>query len=94
MPQATGVTSERCNAFESPSSVVADYTVSPAIVRTYVVQLICKPRAYGSAAEQLPDNRDFLAYANGLLKEGTFEIPDWNRVVIPRSLQNQNTPAK
>lgn len=85
---AAGSTAERCTAIESPSSVTAGQTVSPAIVRTYSVQLICKPRAYGNgdAQQQLPDRVDLINYANAWLKDGRFQLPDWNRSVIPRDL--------
>ncbi|MCY1277145.1 hypothetical protein D9M68_307040 [compost metagenome] len=89
-----GPGSERCTALESPAAVSANYTVSPAVARTYAVQLICKPRAYdhATAEEQLPDVSDILSYANTLLKDGRFQIPDWNRSVIPREpvLDNAN----
>lgn len=84
---AQGPSGERCTALESPSAVSANYSVTPAVVRTYQVQLVCKPRSYGSPEEQLPDASDILTYANGLLKDGKFLLPDWNRTVIPRELQ-------
>ncbi|MDW3716589.1 MBG domain-containing protein [Pseudomonas sp. 2023EL-01195] len=84
-----GNTSERCTPTESPASVVANHSATPAVMRSYSVQLVCKPRAYGSAEEQLPDKADLLNYANGLFKAGRFQLPDFNRSVIPRELQSQ-----
>ncbi|MBM7061285.1 filamentous hemagglutinin N-terminal domain-containing protein [Pseudomonas sp. UL073] len=83
-----GPGSERCSALESPAAVSANYSVSPAVQRTYTVQLVCKPRAYdhGTAKEEAPNVADILGYANSLLKDGRFQIPDWNRSVIPREL--------
>ncbi|WP_442114053.1 MBG domain-containing protein [Pseudomonas sp. NUPR-001] len=81
----------RCTALESPSAVSANYSVSPAVIRTYAVQLICKPRAYGDKVSTTPELSDVLTYANGLLKDGRFIVPDWNRSVIPHEL---TTPAK
>lgn len=82
----------RCTALESPSAVSANYTVSPAVARTYAVQLICKPRAYGDGTvSTVPDIRDVLSYANSHFKDGRFIVPDWNRNVIPRDLK---APAK
>lgn len=86
---AQGNASERCTPTESPSSVVANHSVTPAVVRSYSVQLVCKPRAYGTAQEQLPDKTDLLNYANGLFQNGRFQLPDFNRSVIPRDLQSQ-----
>ncbi len=77
----------RCDALESPSAVSANYTVSPAIARTYSVQLICKPRSYGNQQSTTPDLRDVLTYANSLFKDGKLIVPDWNRSVIPHDLQ-------
>ncbi|HGW5537937.1 filamentous hemagglutinin N-terminal domain-containing protein [Pseudomonas aeruginosa] len=77
----------RCDALESPSAVSANYTVSPAVARTYSVQLICKPRSYGNKQSTTPDIRDVLTYANSLFKEGKLIVPDWNRSVIPHDLQ-------
>ncbi|MCY1500785.1 hypothetical protein D9M68_348350 [compost metagenome] len=89
-----GATSERCSPIESPQSVSASHTATPAIVRTYSVQLVCKPRAYGSPEEQLPDKTDLINYANGLLREGRFQLPDWNRSVIPRDLGKKTEGGK
>lgn len=91
-PQAIPVTAQapgntRCTALESPSAVSANYTVSPAVVRTYAVQLICKPRTYGKQTTTTPDITDVLTYANGLIKDGQFIVPDWNRSVIPHDLK-------
>lgn len=91
-PQAIPVTAQapgntRCTALESPSAVSANYTVSPVVVRTYAVQLICKPRAYGKQTTTTPDITDVLTYANGLIKDGQFIVPDWNRSVIPHDLK-------
>ncbi|WP_440466499.1 MBG domain-containing protein [Pseudomonas sp. YH-1] len=77
----------RCDALESPSAVSANYTVSPAVARTYSVQLICKPRSYGDKQSTTPDLRDVLTYANSLFKDGKLIVPDWNRSVIPHDLQ-------
>ncbi|MCW2271628.1 MBG domain-containing protein [Pseudomonas sp. JUb96] len=100
-PRAEGVAisaqapgSERCTALESPSAVVANYSVTPAVARTYDVQLVCKPRAYGDKQDRLPDVSDVLTYANGLLKDGKFQIPDWNRSVIPRHLEQPQKGGK
>lgn len=82
--QAPG--NNRCTALESPSSVSANYTVSPAVVRTYAVQLICKPRSYGDKTSTTPDLSDVLTYANSLFKDGRLIVPDWNRSVIPHDL--------
>lgn len=84
--QAPGNT--RCTALESPSAVSANYTVSPAVVRTYAVQLICKPRAYGQQTSTTPDLNDVLTYANSLINDGQFIVPDWNRSVIPHDLKS------
>lgn len=83
--QAPGNT--RCTALESPSAVSANYSVSPAVIRTYAVQLICKPRAYGGKTSTTPDIRDVLTYANSLIRDGQFIAPDWNRSVIPHDLK-------
>ncbi|MNE73435.1 hypothetical protein D3C80_1694460 [compost metagenome] len=72
---------------ESPSAVIGGYTVTPAVTRTYDVQLICKPRAYEDKYETLPEIGDILTYVNNMAKEGKFQIPDWNRTVIPRDLK-------
>nr|WP_314617548.1 MBG domain-containing protein [uncultured Pseudomonas sp.] len=78
----------RCTALESPSAVSANYTVSPAVARTYTVQLICKPRAYGDGTvSSVPDIHDVLSYANSHFKDGRFIVPDWNRNVMPRDLK-------
>ena len=77
----------RCTALESPSAVSANYSVTPAVARTYAVQLICKPRAYGDNSSTVPDIRDVLEYANSHFKDGKFIVPDWNRSVIPHDLQ-------
>ncbi|MET3053966.1 MBG domain-containing protein [Pseudomonas alkylphenolica] len=90
--QAPG--NERCTALESPSAVIANYSVTPAVARTYTVQLICKPRAYGDKQDRLPDVSDVLTYANGLLKDGKFQIPDWNRNVIPRHVEQPEKGGK
>ncbi|MCY1431964.1 MBG domain (YGX type) [compost metagenome] len=86
--QAPGT--ERCNAVESPSAVIGGYTVTPAVTRTYDVQLICKPRSYEDKYETLPEISDILTYVNNMAKEGKFQIPDWNRTVIPRDLNLKN----
>lgn len=77
----------RCTALESPSAVSANYSVTPAVARTYAVQLICKPRAYGDTTSTVPDIQDVLDYANSHFKDGKFIVPDWNRSVIPHDLQ-------
>lgn len=77
---------ERCTPLESPSAVIANHTASPAIVRTYSVQLICKPRSHGSAQQQLPDKAELLDYANRLIDRGTYPFPEWNRSVMPRTI--------
>jgi len=82
-----GTSSERCTPIESPASIIASETVSPAVVRSYSVQLVCKPRTYGTAQEQLPDRTDLINYANSLIDGGQFRLPDWNRGVIPRELE-------
>ncbi|SDJ33620.1 filamentous hemagglutinin family N-terminal domain-containing protein [Pseudomonas delhiensis] len=81
----------RCTALESPSAVSANYSVSPAVIRTYAVQLICKPRAYGDKVSTTPELSDVLTYANSLFKDGKLIVPDWNRSVIPHDLK---APAK
>lgn len=81
----------RCTAVESPSAVSANYSVSPAVIRTYAVQLICKPRSYGDKTSTVPTIRDVLSYANSHFKDGKFIVPDWNRSVIPHDLK---APAK
>lgn len=80
---------ERCTPLESPSAVIANHTASPAIVRTYSVQLICKPRSHGSAQQQLPDKAELLDYANRLIDHGTYPFPEWNRSVMPKTIENQ-----
>ncbi|WP_236198803.1 MBG domain-containing protein [Pseudomonas pseudonitroreducens] len=90
-PTALPVTAQspgntRCDALESPSAVSANYTVSPAVARTYSVQLICKPRSYGNQQSTTADLRDVLTYANSLFKDGKLIVPDWNRSVIPHDL--------
>lgn len=77
----------RCTALESPSAVSANYSVTPAVARTYAVQLICKPRAYGDSNSTIPDIRDVLSYANSHFKDGQFIVPDWSRSVIRHDLQ-------
>ena len=57
------------------------------MARTYAVQLICKPRAYGDKTSTTPDIRDVLSYANSLIKDGKFVAPTWNRSVIPHDLK-------
>ncbi|TDF84007.1 MBG domain-containing protein [Pseudomonas sp. H9] len=89
--QAQAPGNVRCTALESPSAVSANYSVSPAVIRTYAVQLICKPRAYGDKVSTTPELSDVLTYANGLLKDGRFIVPDWNRSVIPHDI---SSPAK
>lgn len=84
----------RCDALESPSAVSANYTVSPAVARTYSVQLICKPRSYGDKQSTTPDLRDVLTYANSLFKDGKLIVPDWNRSVIPHDLQAPSKGGK
>ncbi|WP_444439272.1 MBG domain-containing protein [Pseudomonas sp. A6] len=90
--QAPGNT--RCTALESPSAVSANYSVSPAVIRTYAVQLICKPRAYGGKTSTTPDIRDVLTYANSLIRDGQFIAPDWNRSVIPHDLKADQKGGK
>lgn len=80
---------ERCTPLESPSAVIANHTASPAIVRTYSVQLICKPRSHGSAQQQLPDKAELLDYANRLIDHGTYPFPEWNRSVMPKTIESQ-----
>ncbi|WP_448681549.1 MBG domain-containing protein [Pseudomonas nicosulfuronedens] len=77
----------RCTALESPSAVSANYSVSPAVVRSYAVQLVCKPRSYEGKASTTPDLADVLTYANSLLKDGHFVVPEANRSVIPHDLK-------
>ncbi|MNF26209.1 Heme/hemopexin-binding protein precursor [compost metagenome] len=86
LAQAPG--NERCTPVESPSAVIANHTASPAIVRTYSVQLICKPRSHGSAEQQLPDKADLLDYANRLIDHGTYPFPEWNRSVMPKVIDH------
>jgi len=81
----------RCEAIESPSAVSANYSVSPAVIRTYDVQLICKPRSYGDATSTVPNILDVLTYANSRFQDGKFIVPDWNRSVIPNQFV---APAK
>ncbi|WP_371227637.1 MBG domain-containing protein [Pseudomonas sp. QE6] len=81
----------RCTAVESPSAVSANYSVSPAVIRTYAVQLICKPRSYGDKTSTVANIQDVLSYANSHFKDGKFIVPDWNRSVIPHDLK---APAK
>lgn len=90
-PTALPVTAQspgntRCDALESPSAVSANYSVSPAIARTYSVQLICKPRSYEGQTSTTPDIRDVLTYANSLFKDGHFIVPEAKRSVIPHDL--------
>ncbi|MNE74512.1 hypothetical protein D3C80_1705980 [compost metagenome] len=68
--------------------MIANHTASPAIVRTYSVQLICKPRSHGSAEQQLPDKADLLDYANRLIDHGTYPFPEWNRSVMPKVIDH------
>ncbi|WP_275630333.1 MBG domain-containing protein [Pseudomonas sp. 273] len=89
-----GTTSERCTPIESPASIIASDTVSPAVVRSYSVQLVCKPRSYGTAEEQLPDRIDLINYANSLIDGDRFRLPDWNRGVIPHELELKAKEAK
>jgi len=81
----------RCTAVESPSAVSANYSVSPAVIRSYAVQLICKPRSYGDTTSTVPNIQDVLSYANSHFKDGKLIVPDWNRSVIPHDLK---APAK
>ncbi len=92
--QAQAPGNERCTPVESPSAVIANHTASPAIVRTYSVQLICKPRSHGSAQEQLPDKTDLLDYANRLIDHGTYPFPEWNRSVMPRVIDSSSKGGK
>lgn len=80
---------ERCTPLESPSAVIVNHTASPAIVRTYSVQLICKPRSNGTAQQQLPDQAELLDYANRLIDHGTYPFPEWNRSVMPKTIEKQ-----
>ncbi|MDA8483379.1 filamentous hemagglutinin N-terminal domain-containing protein [Pseudomonas resinovorans] len=84
----------RCTALESPSAVSANYSVTPAVARTYAVQLICKPRSYGNKTSTTPDITDVLTYANGLFKDGKLILPDWNRSVIPHDLNRDTKGGK
>lgn len=77
----------RCTALESPSAASANYSVSPAVVRSYAVQLVCKPRSYEGKTSTTPDLTDVLTYANNLLKGGHFIVPEGNRSVIPHDLK-------
>lgn len=76
----------RCTALESPSAASANYSVSPAVVRSYAVQLVCKPRSYEGQTSTTPDIRDVLTYANSLFKDGHFIVPEAKRSVIPHDL--------
>ena len=78
-----GANGERCTTIESPSSIMASDTASPAIVRAWSVQLICKPRSYGEPEEQLPAREEVIGYITNAIEEGKFRIPDWNRTLIP-----------
>jgi hypothetical protein len=80
----------RCTALESPSAASANYSVSPAVVRSYAVQLVCKPRSYQGKASTTADLSDVLTYANRLLKDGHFIVPEGNRSVIPHDLKPTN----
>ncbi len=84
----------RCTALESPSAVSANYSVSPAVARTYAVQLICKPRSYGETSSTTPDITDVLTYANSLFHDGKLVLPDWNRSVIPHELTHDAKGGK
>ncbi|WP_447750288.1 MBG domain-containing protein [Pseudomonas nicosulfuronedens] len=84
----------RCDALESPSAVAANYSVSPAITRTYSVQLICKPRSYAGQQSSTPDIRDVITYANSLFKDGKPFVPEANRSVIPHDLKPTTPPIK
>ena len=76
----------RCTAVESPSAVSANYSISPAVIRTYAVQLVCKPRSYGDTTSTVPTLLDVLSYANSRFENGKFIVPDWNRTLIPNEL--------
>ncbi len=78
-----------CNAFESPSSVVTNYTASPAIARTYYVQLVCKPRAYPKRPVAPTGAGSPEAWSNQLVRGGQYLIGDWDRTVIPREREPQ-----
>ncbi|MEP9319604.1 MBG domain-containing protein [Pseudomonas sp. LABIM340] len=77
----------RCTALESPSAASASYSVSPAVVRSYAVQLVCKPRSYDGKASTTPNLTDVLTYANSLFKDGHFIVPEATRSVIPHDLK-------
>ncbi|MCP1624974.1 MBG domain-containing protein [Pseudomonas nitroreducens] len=84
----------RCTALESPSAAAANYSVSPAVVRSYAVQLVCKPRSYEGKASTAADLTDVLTYANSLLRDGHFIIPEGNRSVIPHDLKPTGSTTK
>lgn len=84
----------RCTALESPSAASANYSVSPAVVRSYAVQLVCKPRSYDGKSSTTPDLADVLTYANSLFKDGHFIVPEANRSVIPHDLKPVNHGGK
>lgn len=84
----------RCTALESPSATSANYSVSPAVVRSYAVQLVCKPRSYDGKSSTTPDLADVLTYANSLFKDGHFIVPEANRSVIPHDLKPVNHGGK
>jgi filamentous hemagglutinin family protein len=77
----------RCTALESPSAASANYSVSPAVMRSYAVQLVCKPRSYQGKASTTADLSDVLTYANSLFKDGHFIVPEARRSVIPHDLK-------
>ncbi|WP_322032900.1 filamentous hemagglutinin N-terminal domain-containing protein [Paraburkholderia sp. J76] len=87
-----------CNAFESPSSVGTNYTASPAVARTYYVQLICKPRAYPKTPVAVTGSGSPDAWSNQLVRGSQYQIGDWDRTVIPRERNPQtrehNHPGK
>ncbi|MCP8467047.1 filamentous hemagglutinin N-terminal domain-containing protein [Pseudomonas sp. ZM23] len=84
----------RCTALESPSAASANYSVSPAVVRSYAVQLVCKPRSYEGKTSTTPDINDVLTYANSLIKNGYFVVPEGNRSVIPHDLKPTSKGGK
>lgn len=84
--EGAGPGNEVCVALESPSSVIANYTASPAVVRSYMVQLVCKPRSYlTQQVADLPD-ADATAWANEFLRNGQFIRGEWRRVIFPEAV--------
>ncbi|WP_225607886.1 MULTISPECIES: MBG domain-containing protein [unclassified Pseudomonas] len=84
----------RCTALESPAAASANYSVSPAVVRSYAVQLVCKPRSYQGKTSTTADLSDVLTYANSLFKDGQFIVPEAKRSVIPQDLKPTSSTIK